>query len=300
MFTLATFQRYNELTALEAAGVPKSRIVKPVIVAVVALAAVAVANRELVIPRIRERFNTNAQNLGGEAARQFDSRRDYKTDILIRGKQTIIKGQRIHRPTFVLPFHLATYGRQLLADDAFYRPADANHPAGYLLQHVTLPKELATKPSLSLDGQPIVLTPRDYPWLAADECFVVSDVTFEYLASAADWRQNASLLELIGGLRNPSLGFGADARVALHSRVVQPFLDVTLLFLGLPLVLSRNNRNLFLAIGLCVVVVVVFYLAVLGLQYLGSSYMISPALAAWLPLIIFVPAAVALSDPLRE
>ena len=36
MFTFALFQRYNELTALLAAGIPKRRIVKPMVIAVVA------------------------------------------------------------------------------------------------------------------------------------------------------------------------------------------------------------------------------------------------------------------------
>ena len=111
---------------------------------------------------------------------------------------------------------------------------------------------------------------------------------------------NASLPELVAGLRNPSLRLGADVRVAIHARIVQPFLDITLLFLGLPLMLSRYNRNLFVAIGLCVVVVVGFYVVVLACQWLGSSYLVSPALGAWLPLIIFVPTAMAMSQPLRE
>ena len=56
-----------------------------------------------------------------------------------------------------------------------------------------------------------------------------------------------------------------------------PHAGPTLTREGLPLVLSRYNRNVFFAIGLCVVVVVGFYLVVLGSQYLGSSYLISPA-----------------------
>ena len=36
-----------------------------------------------------------------------------------------------------------------------------------------------------------------------------------------------------------------------------------------------------------------FFLLVLGCQYLGKAYLIAPALAAWLPLFICVPAAVA-------
>src|SRR5262249_17331903 len=156
------------------------------------------------------------------------------------------------------------YGRQLAATDAYYRPADEYHPAGYLLTGVSQPKNLDSKPSLRLHDQPVIFTPHDSPWLKPGECFVASNLTFELLTGAADWRRFASLPELISGLRNPSLDSGANTRVAIHARIVQPVLDVLLLFLGLPLVLSRYNRNVFLAIGLCVVVVVGFYLIVLG------------------------------------
>ena len=64
MFTVSLFQRFNELTALQAAGVRKWRVIKPIIIAVLIIAALAAANRELVIPKIRENFARNAQNLG--------------------------------------------------------------------------------------------------------------------------------------------------------------------------------------------------------------------------------------------
>ncbi len=300
MFTIAMFQRFNEVIALQAAGIPKWRIIKPVVGAVIAIAILAALNREIVISSLRERFSRNAQDLGGEAGKELEPRRDARTNILIRGKQTYANHQRIEKPAFLLPTALGDYGKQLIASDGFYLPADSQHPGGYLLKNVSQPKAIDSKPSLTLGDDPIILTRHDYSWLEKDDCFVVSDVNFEYLASSADWRSNASLPDLIASLRNPSLNFGADMRVAIHARIVQPVLDVVLLFLGLPLVLSRNSRNLFLAIGLCVLVVVVFYLVVLGCQYLGTSYLVSPALAAWLPLLIFVPIAVAMSQPLRE
>jgi lipopolysaccharide export system permease protein len=302
MFTIATFQRFNELTALQAAGIPKWRVVKPVIAAVIVIASLAALNREIVISALRDRFSRNAQDLYGESAHDMESRTDNRTDIILRGKQTFANQQRIDKPAFALPRNLQDYGTQLIAANGYFEEANDQHPAGYLLVGVSQPKSLKDRPSLKVGDEPVILMPQDNPWLdlAKAECFVVSDVTFEHLASAADWRQNASLVDLIASLRNPSLNFGADMRVAIHARMVQPALDITLLFLGLPLVLRRNNRNMFVAIGLCVVVITVFYLVVLGCQSLGSSYMISPALAAWLPLIIFVPAAMAMSQPLRE
>ena len=80
--------------------------------------------------------------------------------------------------------------------------------------------------------------------------------------------------------------------MAIHARIVQPLLDMTLLFLGLPLVVTRENRNVFVAMGICMVVTTAFSLVVAGVQSLGEVPIgFSPPLAAWTPLIIFVPLA---------
>ena len=44
--------------------------------------------------------------------------------------------------------------------------------------------------------------------------------------------------------------------------------------------------------GLCLLVVTVFLMVVIGAQQLGAAAVFSAALAAWLPLMIFVPPAV--------
>jgi lipopolysaccharide export system permease protein len=84
--------------------------------------------------------------------------------------------------------------------------------------------------------------------------------------------------------------------VTIHSRIVQPILDMTLFFLGLPLVVTRHSRNVFVAMGMCCVVVTVFLLFVIASQYMGAAYLISASLAAWLPLILFVPAALGMAE----
>jgi len=66
-------------------------------------------------------------------------------------------------------------------------------------------------------------------------------------------------------------------------------------------VLARGNRNMFAAIGLCLGVVIVFKLVILGCQFMGaSSFLLSPVLAAWLPVMIFVPCAAVLAQPMFE
>jgi lipopolysaccharide export system permease protein len=300
MFTLALFQRFNELTALLAAGIPKRRIIKPIVFAVLAISLAAAASRELVIPAVRDKLALDSHDLGGERAKELHPKRDDSTDILIWGKQTFAKARQIHEPNFMLPASLDAPFKQLQATDAVYLSPTAEHPGGYLLKGLTSPKDLAKRPSLAKNGRPIILTPHDNRWLKDDECFVASEITFEQLVGQDDWRQYASFLELVAGLHNRSLALGADVAVAIHSRPLQPALDMTLLFLGLPLMLRRGNRNIFVAIGMCLGLVVAFLMLVMGAGYLGSNYWISPSLAAWLPLMVFVPLAVAISDPLRE
>jgi lipopolysaccharide export system permease protein len=297
MFTVTWIQRHNELTALMAAGISRRRVIVPVIIASVFIAILSAGNRELLIPTLRSELSRNPKDLRGENAEELRPRYDNSTDILFRGQQTFANEQRIHQPSFLLPNSLDADGRQIVAYDCYYQPADARHPSGYLFKQVSQPLEMLKQPSLMLNSRPVVITPASAPeWLAPDQCFVVSEVSFEQLCGGQGWRQFSSTADLVAGLHNPSLDFGADIRVAIHSRVVQPFLDMTLLFLGLPLVLSRENRNMFAAIGLCVVLVAGFMLLVLAFQYLGSSYLLDPALAAWSPLMIFVPAAVAMFD----
>ncbi|MHB0959140.1 MAG: LptF/LptG family permease [Pirellulaceae bacterium] len=291
IFTITWFQRTNELTAVTAAGIPKARIVRPLIAATIIVAVLAAANREIGLPRVRDKLSRNAQDWLGENTTPLTPRRDNQTRILITGKATLAAHQQITQPSFRLPGSFAQFGRQLVARTATCQAATGQHPHGYLLDGVTHPANLTAISSGLLDEKPIILSPKDYTWLKSDQCFVASEITFDHLAADMAWRQYSSTAQLIGALRNPSLDYGADTRVTVHRRFVQPLLDVTLLFLGLPLVLPRSNRNVFTATGLCLFIVGVFFVVVLACQAMGNTILVSPALAAWLPLLIFAPLA---------
>lgn len=301
MATLAWLERHNEMTALMAAGISKLRIAAPVVAASAAITLLAAVNRETLIPRYREQLARKTTDLLGDRPQVMAPCYDTTTKILFRGAAAYIQGRRIEKPDFLLPPGLDQYGSALVAQNAFYQPATEQHPAGYLLDGVQQPAGLDKQPSLFKDGQPVVITSRDAPeWLQPGQCFVVSDLSFEQLAGGLAWRQYASTAELIQGLRTKGLEFGADVRVAIHSRLVQPMLDLTLLFLGLPLVLRREMKNVFLALGTCLLLVAGFMVVVFAFQYLGTIYLLPPSLAAWAPLLIFTPAAVAFSEPLWE
>lgn len=300
MFTITLFQRHNEMTALMAAGVSRARVSLPVIVAALSVSLFAAGLREAVLPLFVKELSQDPKDLSGEAVKAFRPRYDKATDILIRGKNTIAKEMQIHLPNFLLPDDLAKYGVNLEAEDAYYKPPKGDRPGGYLFTPLSRPAEMLQKPSLRGEsGEKVILTPPDCDWLKPHQVFVVSDVSFEQLTGGAGWIQYSRVGTLIDAMRNKSLDFGADVKVAVHARLVRPLLDMNLLFLGLPLILARDNRNIFLAVGLCLLVVSGFLICVYGAHFLGASLYISPHLAAWFPLFIFVPMAGAMAEPFR-
>jgi lipopolysaccharide export system permease protein len=233
----------------------------------------------------------NANDWHGEAEKKCTPRYDIRSEILIGGRATFAKERQIAEPIFRLPPELAAWGRQIAADQAFYRQATAEHPAGYLLRGVRSP-ELANLKSQSLDDRPLLLSPADTPWLQPNECFVVSAVTFEQLAAGSSWRQFLSTRELVTGIRGQVIEAGADVRMILHNRLIQPLLDVSLVLMGIPLVLSRATRNIFVAGIMGGGLVAAVMLVALVCQALGTGYILrSTTLAAWLPLLIFGPLA---------
>jgi lipopolysaccharide export system permease protein len=298
MFTVTWLQRHQELTAIMAAGISKLRILKPILFAAAGVSLLGVANREFVIPRVRDQLTRDTKDLSGDAARDLEARFDH-SDILIGGDKVVLAERKIIRPAFVMPRELSQLGKQLAAAEATYLDANEDHPAGFVLTSVTAPANVDELASIVVDERPMIITPKDAAWLGQGELFVASDLPFPLLASGSNWRRYASISELIHELNSPSTNLGADVRVAVHSRMVQPLMDGTLLMLGLPLMLSRRNRNVFLSISICLGVATAFTLVALSCQSLGGLSVMRPSLAAWLPLMMFVPVAAAMSHTLR-
>jgi lipopolysaccharide export system permease protein len=71
-------------------------------------------------------------------------------------------------------------------------------------------------------------------------------------------------------------------------------MDMTLLLLGLPLILTTRHRNVVQLVVVCLATFGLFFAVSAGFGSLAShGTLISPSLAAWGPLIVFGPIAYA-------
>ena len=289
MVTVAMLMRNNELVPIQAAGVSTLRIIRPLIVAVVCITAAFFMMQECLLPNIQDQLVMEAADYAENNGTLLNVTIDGETNVNILGDRVFRSGKRISQPEFVFPKTVAKQTLRLTGEEAFYKSATKTRPAGYLLNGVR-DKNILQGPSLMWEGQPILMTPSDTDDLEPDQCFVVSNVPFESLASKDAWRY-ASVWTLVSAARNKSLDVGTSIHASIHSRLTQPILDITLLFLGLPVLLVSGDRNVFKAMGMSGLILLAFLLVCYACQFAGANSGL-PVLGAWLPMMIFVPLAV--------
>jgi lipopolysaccharide export system permease protein len=199
-----------------------------------------------------------------------------------------------------MPPLLAELGPQIDAAEAIWKPEATEHPAGYLLRGVSRPPDIDALPALKLQDSTVIYTVQNSQWLKPSECFVTSGVSFEQMIGSSNWSLYSSTINLIDAISNPSLGVGAEVPLRVHARFVAPFLDISLVLLGIPLVLGPSRRGVFVAVGLCVLTTVAFFLTILSFHALATSYILGPSLAAWAPLMVMAPLAAWRAQPMWE
>lgn len=295
LFTIGWLNRTNELTALLAAGVAKRRIILPLLVASMCVILTAAAVRETVIPLYQDLLDRKPGELVGEAPRPVRPTYDPHLFALIQGRHLIASRQEIVDPNLRIqggPI-LSSLGPKVIAKQAVFHAANDQHPAGFLLTNIVIPRNIDAKSS-AVDpesGQVIMMSCKDYDWLPEQSCFFVTNIDYESLRGGNSWQHYASTLEIITRLKaERGTKSGNDLRVSIHQRLIRPAIDWTVLLLGIPVLLARPDRHMFWVAGVSLAIVGSFTAVVMGLAAAGSSgYLISPLLATWLPLVVFLP-----------
>ncbi len=122
--------------------------------------------------------------------------------------------------------------------------------------------------------------------------FLKTSLSFQAMTRKTTWYQLATTWDLVQGLTDPATEEGSernDMAMFVHVRLLRPVLAMNLLFLSLPLVLGGFGRNTFINLGFALGNSALFYGGIIFCQYLGGGgfRIVSPALAAWMPLITF-------------
>lgn len=293
IFAVTLMQRRREVTAIQAAGLPLRRVLRPVLVFSLIIVAVAAVNREWLLPQFRDRLVRTPQDWSGETEMPITVQDDWRSGVRLRGSHVVISERRIDQPDVQLPIELSNSATRLRARSATIEPATSIRPSGLLLDGVVFPEDIDSIASVTDSKSFGVWTSADQGWLQRGQCFVACNFDAEKIAYGSKLDEFRTIPELMSDVRAPQSSFGRSDRLALHARLIKPLLDLTLVLLGLPIILSQTDRNVFVSAGLCMLIVGVFHVAVSVSHSFGSYRLLQPAaLAAWLPVLIFAPLAV--------
>jgi len=88
-------------------------------------------------------------------------------------------------------------------------------------------------------------------------------------------------------------------QVAMHQHVTLPIMNLLILLLGLPFVAGREDRNYFISIGVAMVLFIAVFALMFASTAFGNSGHVSPLVAAWLPVVVALPASILSQEMLR-
>lgn len=293
-FTLIRMSRSNELVALLASGVPLLRVAMPVILAAVMLISLVIINQELIIPNmipklLRKPDHAVAKNdLGKPIEGMREANRNY---VLFAG--------RYRPPTSLSPATMEVVDVLMRKEDGQvegHLSADQavwdNNLHCWKLTHGLLVANLGPN-SRATSPEP------------------VSEYRTNIDPAEIQLYRNANTVELlstntINTMLSQNRAYGTiDLMRVKHTRWAQIPLNIILLLLAIPAVLTRTPGNLWigaskslLLTGLC-----------MGMVFVCQSLADKPpdiawadrwtALMAWLPIFIFGPLSVYLLDKIE-
>jgi len=282
-------QRNNELVPMLSAGVSTRRVVRPVLFAAFLTLSLSAANQELVIPRLAKHLLKDRDDMKGEKPVLIQGAYE-PNGVHIEGAVGVRgEGMVVRKFYVVIPETIAGSLLNLNAKEARYIPPGAGkHSGGWLLTETTPaePRELKDW------NQPEILEMID-----PGKFFLhTEEVDFDTVTRGRNWYAFASTYQLRQELAKPDTTRLAAMAVLFHTRLTRPILGMILLVMGLSVILRDQNRNVFLSAGLCLALCGLFFGVMFACRFLGDSEYLAPATAAWLPVILFGPFALALFD----
>jgi len=285
MFTVAWIQRNNELLPLLSAGIPTQRVVLPVLVSASLMLGLTVANQELVIPKIADQLLWDRADANGDNEVLLPWAYE-PNQILLTGNVASRKERLVRYFSVTIPEHMSSGLIELTAQEARYIPAgNGKYSGGWLLTDTEPPQLDNWTNTAVLD----MIDPGKY-------FLYTQEVTIDTLLRHSRWYLFSSTYELYDEMAKPESRRLSPMAVLFHTRLTRPILGMILVVLGLAVILRDQNRNIFIAAGMCLIMCAVVYGITFGCRFLGDSDFLAPALAAWLPVLFFGPLAFVMFD----
>ncbi len=312
-FTLMRLSRFNELTAMLAAGVPLLRVAMPIILVALALNALLLVDQEVVIPAMIPKLTRDHDEVHKEAHTY------YAVEAMQDSNHALLRVTRYHpKANPPLMEDMDVIERELVTHegtDSRGRPIKEQvwEPVAHISARSAVWDAKLQSWVLATGRRVQGLKPTDdrgRPVRHSGETIVTeyhSNITPDEInlyrsGNYVDLLPTERINQLL--MRPESYGTLELLRVK-HWRFTQPLMNVILLLLAIPCVLTREPGRLKAAATKCLILTAIAMGAIfLSQQFAGSPPSLFPpdrwaALMAWTPVFIFGPLSVFLLDRVK-
>lgn len=276
----ALLKKNSELEPILAAGIPTWRLVRPILLCVLVVNVGVLANSEFIVPEVASTLQAG-HGRTVEDSQKVEPTYDFVTRIRLDGAKLFPGERLLQQAEFVLP--LPEVSQELItlrAEEAHYHQASGTRPAGWVL-HAATPafESLPLTPA----GEQLVQTTE-----TPGDIFVATDVSFDRLVARSSSYQYVSLAELARRIRNPAYGTSTvrGKLMHFHWRLLNPIANLVCVPLIIPILLKRESYSLVMNVAKTVGILGLAFIVCQAFLLVGQLGWLSPALAAWLPIIL--------------
>jgi lipopolysaccharide export system permease protein len=284
-FSVSWMQRNNELLPQLSAGIPTRRAIRPTMIGAAFTLCLSPLNQEFVIPEVADQLMTQRDDPEGARAQVLMGAYDSKTGAHLEGLSGFRKDRKVERMNVTFPESSPSGFLHMTAEEALYVPRGDGPLTGGWMLYKTVPD--------SFDGP----LPSNVTALGTGRFFLkVEDADYDAVCRGGTWYVYASTSRLREMLIDPEPRRRGKMAVQFHTRLTRPLVGAIMVALGVSMILSNPNRQVIISAGLCMAIAAALFLFTLASKYLGDQDILPAPLAAWLPVIVFGPVAVASFD----
>ena len=274
-FTLNGLTRSGELVAMITSGISTYRITAPLLVVGIGFNALALPMQEYLIPPLAHKLARSKSHLKQSPRSTLDYQRDGQGNLLTAS--SFDPERQILKSLVIRQVAAGRIVRQITADEGYW---DATRGGWILVQgHAIEPMQQAHPDHRSPPGGQAV-------------AFFSTDLTPEALMvrRQSQYLRLLSLTALRQLAQNPNVDRRQTNQI-IHSRFSLLVVNALILVMGTVFFVPREPSNLLRqstkAAGLCMAT---FFAGMLLIQ-LGMTYLPNAVVAAWLPVVVYLPLA---------
>lgn len=294
-FTMVRMTRHNELTAMLASGVSLYRVALPIIFCALFFSGLVVIDQEILMPRFVDKLLRQHDEVSHVPTRDdplYFVRNDDDNSLLTASRYDPA-ARRMQDVRIIQRDKNGTPIRRIMASEAVWDPkAEVAPGAGiyglWILKNARMVDDTGGDDPTRRVAEKIDFMPYRTRLTPEQLDLVFTKKAVDYLSSA----QVQTLIQDSPEVTKTSL------EKMMHIRFTQPIMNVILLMMGLPFLLTREPRQLIKNMIYCTAVTAFCFVATF-VMFQAAGQALPPLLGAWLPVLLFGPLAVAMLDTIK-